>query len=333
MTALEKLKIEHPECVDDKFRGGAEHCPGYFGYLPNPESCAGHSCDECWNREIPEKRLQGQRANLPLIESDGVPQEIVSEVVNSLDVPTIKDSGTRREFETGAVRDIQEGKGRCDLLPLDVLAALYEPCGYNDQNMDVVFEDISKFISSGEAKHLFNVLEATEIFNDRETMFLEVAKHFEEGAKKYGEYNWQKGIPTHCYIDSAVRHYLKYLRGDKDEPHDRAFVWNILCCIWTCKHKPELNDYAKQTNKTSKKDVVSRYHVINTERKRRLVKTDNGPKECVVSDVPIEEVTHVLTHDDVVKAGKMLREGFEAGIKGLQESCEEEATDDGTDLR
>ena len=29
----------------------------------------------------------------------------------------IKDSGERREFDTGAVRDIQEGKGRMDLLP------------------------------------------------------------------------------------------------------------------------------------------------------------------------------------------------------------------------
>lgn len=159
-------------------------------------------------------------------------------------IPCIKDSGARREFETGAVRDIQEGKGRCDLLPLDVVAALYEPYGYNDRNMDVVFREIDMFISSGEAKHLFYVLEVTETFNDRETMLLEVAKHFEDGAKKYGEYNWQKGIPTHCYIDSAVRHYLKYLRGDTDEPHDRAFIWNILCCIWTCKHKPELNDYA-----------------------------------------------------------------------------------------
>lgn len=36
----------------------------------------------------------------------------------------IQDSGQRREFATGAVRDIQEGKGRCDLLPLDVVADL-----------------------------------------------------------------------------------------------------------------------------------------------------------------------------------------------------------------
>ena len=39
------------------------------------------------------------------------------------EAPRIKDSGERRVFETGAVRDVQEGvKGRCDLLPLDVVA-------------------------------------------------------------------------------------------------------------------------------------------------------------------------------------------------------------------
>lgn len=78
-------------------------------------------------------------------------------------------------------------------------------------------------------------------------MLLDVSVHFEDGAVKYGENNWQKGIPVHCYIDSAVRHYLKYTRGDEDEPHERAFVWNLLCCIWTVKHKPELNEYRKET--------------------------------------------------------------------------------------
>ena len=36
----------------------------------------------------------------------------------------IQDSGNRREFDTGAVRDIAEGKGRCDLLPLDVVSEI-----------------------------------------------------------------------------------------------------------------------------------------------------------------------------------------------------------------
>lgn len=154
----------------------------------------------------------------------------------------IKDSGERREFSTGAVRDIQEGKGRCDLLPLDVVSHLLVSKEY----MSDMFQCLSDFTTTGDILELTNALYLYICIEgiSYPDMLLEVSKHFEEGAKKYGEYNWQKGIPTHCYIDSAVRHYLKYLRGDTDEPHSRAFIWNILCCIWTCIHKPELNDYA-----------------------------------------------------------------------------------------
>ncbi len=148
----------------------------------------------------------------------------------------IKDSGERREFDTGAVRDIQEGKGRCDLMPIDVIGEF---------SMDLVIIRIADFMVTGDRGY-FNLALAAFLQKrdwDIPTMLLETSKHFEDGARKYGEYNWQKGIPIKCYIDSAVRHYWKWLRGDKDEPHDRAFCWNILCAIWTCKHKPELNDY------------------------------------------------------------------------------------------
>ena len=248
MTALEKLKIEHPEL------SALEVCPHHDGinYLPPPKSCTDISCRECWNRKIPDKNFTPE-GHIPNAQRESVGLK-----------PIIKDSGTRREFGTGAVRDIQEGKGRCDLLPLDVLAEFHD---------DKVLAHIAEFQRSNMTVSLRNALCTAvfdkHMFNDWSTTFLEVAKHFEEGAKKYGEYNWQKGIPTHCYIDSAVRHYLKYLRGDKDEPHDRAFVWNILCCIWTCKHKPELNDYA------DKKVIVK--------------KTETGPKENVVSDQPVQE--------------------------------------------
>lgn len=158
----------------------------------------------------------------------------------------IKDSGNRREFETGAVRDIQEGKGRCDLLPLDVMAYIYASTFGSDDAAADIFAGLSGFVDTGNKEYLLDVLDVEEPHKTYSDMFLEVSKHFEEGAKKYGEYNWQKGIPTHCYIDSAVRHYLKYLRGDTDENHSRAFVWNVICCIWTCIHKPELNDYKKE---------------------------------------------------------------------------------------
>lgn len=159
----------------------------------------------------------------------------------------IKDSGERREFDTGAVRDIQEGKGRCDLLPLSIVYMMYR--SKTNRSCEAL-RHISKFVRTGVSDHLVDALEKFLLDDNPwdcnwSTMWLEVSKHFEEGAKKYGEHNWQKGIPTHCYIDSAVRHYLKWLRGDDDEPHDRAFVWNILCCIWTCIYKSELNDYRK----------------------------------------------------------------------------------------
>jgi hypothetical protein len=95
----------------------------------------------------------------------------------------IKDSGTRAEFGTGAVRDAQEGKGRMDLLPVRAL--------------------------------------------------IEVAKVLEGGAKKYAARNWEKGIPLSRYADSALRHFMKYLRGDRDEPHDSMAAWNVLCLIET----------------------------------------------------------------------------------------------------
>lgn len=44
----------------------------------------------------------------------------------------IQDSGTRREFESGAVRDMAEGKGRCDLMPLYEVGVLLSEGDYNE---------------------------------------------------------------------------------------------------------------------------------------------------------------------------------------------------------
>ena len=151
----------------------------------------------------------------------------------------ILDSGSRREFASGAVRDIQEGKGRCDLLPLDVVANLI--MGVNEP-VDSILLSIESFVRTGDSYELLRAIHTfcIERLNcDIYTALLEVAKHYADGAKKYSERNWEKGIDLHCYIDSGVRHYLKYRRGDEDEPHDRAFIWNMLGAVWTYRHKPE----------------------------------------------------------------------------------------------
>lgn len=165
---------------------------------------------------------------------------------NADSVPHILDSGDRTQFESGAVRDMRAGKGRCDLMPLDVVAELANRDG---SNPDLIFTAVHKFQESDNVEYLYTAIDCFRIIRawDVCTMLLEVAIHFEDGAKKYGDNNWRKGIPVKVFLDSALRHYIKFLRGDKDEPHDRAVCWNLMCAMWTAKHKPELDDYRKET--------------------------------------------------------------------------------------
>ena len=104
----------------------------------------------------------------------------------------IKDSGKRTAFETGAVRDMHEGKGRMDLLPWRAV--------------------------------------------------MEVSKHCEAGAQKYGEHNVDKGIPLHSLIDSGLRHAAKFWAGEEDEPHLVAACWNLLWALEMTITKPEMDD-------------------------------------------------------------------------------------------
>ena len=155
----------------------------------------------------------------------------------------LNDSGARREFDTGAVRDIADGKGRCDLLPLAEVSAYL-------QNDDIL-RLIGSFIRKGDETAIYSTMDA--FLNqhpnigalapyDPFTAILDLSIHYEDGARKYDERNWERGIPCHCFVDSGIRHYLKWRRGDKDEPHDRAFLWNMFGLLWTLHNRPDLND-------------------------------------------------------------------------------------------
>lgn len=71
---------------------------------------------------------------------------------------------------------------------------------------------------------------------------MEVSKHCEEGALKYGEHNVDKGIPLHSLLDSASRHLAKYMVGMDDEDHLRAACWNLLWALNQRETHPELDD-------------------------------------------------------------------------------------------
>lgn len=90
----------------------------------------------------------------------------------------IKDSGTRENFETGAVRDTQVGKSRPDL--------------------------ISPF--------------ATE----------RLGAWLALGAKRYGQRNWEAGMPFSRVLASLERHLTRYKQGCKDEDHLVAIACNAM---------------------------------------------------------------------------------------------------------
>ena len=153
----------------------------------------------------------------------------------------ILDSGERMSFKSGAVRDIKKGRGRCDLLPLDVVFTFLTECCETDVDSGThnILHCLYMFQKTKDTGYLYSILDyASEyMFSNKYTMLIELSIHFEEGAEKYGIDNWKKGIPEWSYLDSAIRHFLKYLRLDLDERHDRAFVWNIVCLIWTVENK------------------------------------------------------------------------------------------------
>ena len=243
MTCRERLKQLFPDYESVIAYMVKNNCPEEYGIMDYSENCSqlSQTCSDCLDREIPEEKNE----TIPIcneLKAMGVNAEKMNEAWQTL-TGQIKDSGDRTEFETGAVRDMREGKGRCDLMPLEVV---YNQLKLYKGNLANPIECICRFQECGDTGALYEAIHRFACSNDNWdtvfTMFLEVSKHYEEGAKKYGENNWQKGIPTWCYIDSAVRHYLKWLRGDKDEPHDRAFVWNLMCCIWEVDYREKKED-------------------------------------------------------------------------------------------
>lgn len=74
---------------------------------------------------------------------------------------------------------------------------------------------------------------------------MEVSRHCEAGALKYGEHNVDKGIPVHSLFDSGIRHAAKWWLGWGDEPHLVAACWNLLWALEMTLAKPDMDDRPK----------------------------------------------------------------------------------------
>lgn len=130
--------------------------------------------------------------------SGGMASEGFTHTRTKTDGYIIRESAERQQFQTGAQRDDQTGKGRYDLLPPMVL--------------------------------------------------MRDAAHYEKGAMKYNDWNWTKGIPSKRYMESAFRHLVQYMLGDRVEDHLAAVRFNvggIMFNEWAVENgylPPELHD-------------------------------------------------------------------------------------------
>lgn len=99
-----------------------------------------------------------------------------------------KDSGKRESYDSGMVRDTQDGKPRYDLID--------------------------------------------------EPMLTRWAELMARGAEKYGENNWRLANSEEelqRFKASGFRHFIQWIRGDTDEDHAAAILYNIAAAEYVKK--------------------------------------------------------------------------------------------------
>lgn len=80
---------------------------------------------------------------------------------------------------------------------------------------------------------------------------LRIANLFARGAEIYGDRNWEKGLPFSSIQQSKMRHIEAHRRGETDEDHLAAEVWNALVMMeFECLGRKDLDDLPKYTCET-----------------------------------------------------------------------------------
>jgi hypothetical protein len=62
-----------------------------------------------------------------------------------------------------------------------------------------------------------------------------------EGAVKYGEGNWLKGIPSSDLLNHALAHVHAYAAGDRGEDHLAHAAWNLFVVMHNEERRPDLH--------------------------------------------------------------------------------------------
>lgn len=141
---------------------------------------------------------------------------------------TLKDNNQRQEFAGGMVREPQDDKMRYDLaLDGPLVWALYR--GSRFGGVIKAAQDWYENHGLDEAARVVQELAlitdgGLSAVVDRYTVLMM------KGAVKYSEHNWLKAegeAELKRFVASFCRHLMKYLRGETDEDHLAAMVFNL----------------------------------------------------------------------------------------------------------
>lgn len=70
-----------------------------------------------------------------------------------------------------------------------------------------------------------------------------LAETYAEGAMKYSDHNWLKGMPYSVTINHVLRHINLWLEGDSSEDHLAHAAWGLFAIMtFDAMQRPELDD-------------------------------------------------------------------------------------------
>lgn len=69
-----------------------------------------------------------------------------------------------------------------------------------------------------------------------------LARTCHEGAIKYSDFSWERGMPIHDILNHAIAHLYQYLSGDRSEDHLAHTAWNCFAAMHSEELWPHLNE-------------------------------------------------------------------------------------------